>query len=223
MIPINKRHEPHQLMEYRKEPYASYRNMHGAPLHGSDDSETQKDVYSVVLNSLLEEQGYICAYCMRRIPDKDSKATIEHIVPQSVDPAMALDYRNMLAVCDGNRDARDDSMKTCDAHRGNTGLTVNPLYPQTLEGIRYRRDGRIYSTDEEINRDLDAVLNLNCVQRRLPENRKSALNVYLRRVKKEHPTGDIATYCERELERLQNQPRKLEYVGVIEDWLRRHR
>lgn len=222
MIAIHKNTEPNQLTEYRKMPDASYRNMHGAHLTAQDHRESQKDVYSVVLNSLLTEQGHLCAYCMQRIPEKDGKATIEHIVPQSADPARALDYHNMLAVCNGNRDARDDSMKTCDAHRGNTELTVNPLHPQTLNGVGYRRDGHIYSTDEEINHDLDVVLNLNCIQRRLPENRRSALDVYLRRIRKEHPTGDISVYCERELERLRSMPYKLPYVGVIEHWLERH-
>lgn len=217
MIPINKRPEPHQLIEYRKLPNASYRDMHGAHLHNM-----QMDVYSIVLNSLLEEQGYICAYCMQRITDIHGGATIEHIIPQSIDSTKALAYRNMLAVCNGNRTVHDDKMKTCDAHRGNAYLTVNPLHAETLSSIRYQSNGHIYSADESINRDLNEVLNLNCMQRRLPENRKSALDSYRARIIREYSTGDFAAYCEKELTRIQSMRYKLEYVGVIEDWLKRH-
>ncbi|TAD96752.1 MAG: TIGR02646 family protein, partial [Bacteroidetes bacterium] len=48
-------------------------------------------------DSLLRDQKYICAYCMRRISEDDMK--IEHFRSQSTHPDLDLDYRNMLAVC----------------------------------------------------------------------------------------------------------------------------
>lgn len=221
MIPIYKKPEPHLLTTYRKTSGASYQNMHGASVSGEGGHDTQ-DVYSVVLDSLMKEQGYICAYCMQRISNERGKATIEHIVPRSYARDKELDYRNMVAVCNGNRDARDNKIKTCDAHRGNAKMIVNPLDPTTLSGIGYRKNGKIYSTDERINQDLDVVLNLNCMERRLPENRKAALTTFQKGLQKKYPAGDISSYCRKELERLRRSECKMPYTGVIESWLEKH-
>lgn len=75
MIQIQKNREPRELTEYRQLPYASYQDMHGAsPERATPDGSTE-DVYTIVLNSLIQEQGCICAYCMRRIPENDAKST----------------------------------------------------------------------------------------------------------------------------------------------------
>mgnify|MGYP000655252347 CR=1 FL=1 len=64
-----------------------------------------------VRNLLMQEQGHLCAYCMRRIPDirileEDvdlSDVYIEHWQARSAvgdtTENKGLDYRNMLAVC----------------------------------------------------------------------------------------------------------------------------
>ena len=83
MIKINKGIEPVELTKYKQQPNASYRDMHGAPSGKSNSDGTPIDVYTIVLNRLIQEQGCICAYCMCRIPEKGKKATIEHIDPQS--------------------------------------------------------------------------------------------------------------------------------------------
>ena len=51
--------------------------------------------------SLLEEQSGLCAYCMRKLENKGKTTHIEHWYPLSKDKERALDYNNMLAVCDG--------------------------------------------------------------------------------------------------------------------------
>lgn len=228
MIWIQKKREPCELTEYRQLPHASYQDMHGAPTKRTAPDGSHKDVYSVVLNSLMQEQSYICAYCMRRIPERDTKlivkATIEHISPQSIEPGQALDYRNMLAVCNGNRDAQLNCNKTCDAHRGNTPLYVNPLKPDTLVTIQYKRDGTIYSDDPRVQHDLNDTLNLNSDgdNRRLKENRKKALQALSKHIKRKYPTGNIQAYCKHKLERLQNEAVKTEYVGILLYWLEKH-
>ena len=97
MIEIKKGKEPPALIAYRKTQYATYDDM-------------PKPVHDAVLRSLMQEQGYLCAYCMRRIPQKGKTppATIEHWDPQSKTCiAKALDYRNMLAVGNVNRGCGD--------------------------------------------------------------------------------------------------------------------
>mgnify|MGYP004437301451 CR=1 FL=1 len=44
--------------------------------------------------------------------------------------------------------------KTCDAHRGNTELTVNPFDELSVRKIKYKEDGSIYSDDADINKDV---------------------------------------------------------------------
>lgn len=98
------------------------------------------------------------------------------------------------------------------------------MKPDTLATIQYKHDGTIYSTDSRVQHDLNDTLNLNsdCDKRRLKENRKRTLQAFLYYIKKKYPTGSIQTYCKRELERLQNEAVKMEYVGILLYWLEKH-
>ncbi len=222
MIPIRKGREPNELLRYRLDKSAgepTYENM-------------PANVKEAVLESLMREQGYLCAYCMCRIPQDSSKhwppVTIEHINPQSgTNLATALDYDNMLAVCSGNRNSDNEQLMglgnarlTCDACRGNSALTVNPLDSRTLTAIHYKNDGTIYSDDSVINNDLNVTLNLNCDAIRLPETRKAAKEGLLKEVSKHR--SDIQNYIQRTLEHYQTASKKPPYVGILIDWLKRH-
>ena len=223
MIPIRKGREPNELLRYRLDKSAgepTYENM-------------PADVKEIVLESLMRDQGYLCAYCMCRIPQDTTKhwppVTIEHINPQScTDLASALDYRNMLAVCSGNRNPVDVALQnlgkerlTCDAHRQNTSMTVNPLLPYTLMGIKYKSDGTIYSVDENVNRDLDGTLNLNRKEVLLKESRKAARDELLVRAKAH--TADFKSFVEHTLEYLNTTTRKPPFAGVLIEWLEKKR
>jgi uncharacterized protein (TIGR02646 family) len=54
------------------------------------------EVKDAVLESLLREQGYLCAYTMVRI-ETAGECHIEHIIPQNQDRTKDLDYTNMAA------------------------------------------------------------------------------------------------------------------------------
>ncbi len=150
MIHIKKGREPMELIRYKKEKFAYYEGM-------------PKGVKEAVKISLLEEQGYLCAYCMRRIlPDT---MTIEHYNCQSdVSEQEALDYRIMLGVCLGNRGTKEHRVTKdemiCDAHRGNDPLKVNPQKASDISLIRYNGMGIIDSDDTDIEKDVDKTLNL---------------------------------------------------------------
>jgi len=226
MIEIKKGREPRALAVYRQKPDATYQDMHGAPTGRKNEDGSPETVYDVVLNRLMEEQGHLCAYCMRRIPEKKGwpRATIEHIAAQSKsDNQSALDYKNMLAVCSGNRNAGSDDGKTCDARRKNRDLDLNPLKPETLESIEYRHNGIIFSADQEINRQLNDVLNLNCKSLQLADCRKRALQKLINEIQKKYPEGDIKEYCKKQLKKYQEQEQyKVPYVGILIDWLKKH-
>lgn len=116
MIEIKKGREPDKLLRYRQQKGASFEDM-------------DKEVKDELLEKLLVEQGHICAYCMRRIPERRalpvgvSPVTIEHWFPRNPkskeDIGQGLNYRNMFAVCSGNRGCGEEEGLTCDASRGN--------------------------------------------------------------------------------------------------------
>lgn len=220
MINIKKGREPAELAEYRRLKGASYENMSG-------------QLKEIILEKLLREQGHLCAYCMRRIPETRRLpagvpgATIEHWFPRNPedkdDHGQSLDYKNMLAVCAGNRGCGDKENMTCDAKRGNDILKVDPRNEATLRSLTYTSNGRIKSSDTEIDRDLNVSLNLNCEAISLPENRKQVLNELIKNIKKTHPTGDISQYCKRRLEQLKNMDDpKIPFVGILIWWLEKH-
>ena len=105
---------------------------------------------------LLEEQHYLCAYCMSSIENKELHMSIEHLAPQSKCKEKVLDYRNYLGVCRGGADLPRNRSRCicCDASKGNQELqSVNPFDETQMNQIRYLSDGTLYyeqrDTDNE--------------------------------------------------------------------------
>ena len=169
MKKIVKQSEPISLIEHRSQPYADY------------DNYPDKDK---LRESLLEEQGYICCYCMSRITMRQMK--IEHWKPQSKYTCLQLDYKNLLGACKGNEGARPQKQH-CDTKKGQIEITINPIEEnQNCEGlIIYSSTGEIYSPNESINYDLDKTLNLNLDA--LVTKRKNELDLILEHLKKKFP------------------------------------
>ena len=215
MIEIKKGREPREL--------TGYKNIKDRPLPTYED--LPHDVKTEVLRCLLEEQGYLCAYCMRRIDESD--ATIEHIKPQNICSRMEkLDYHNMLAVCPGNGTATNDADKHCDKKRGSLRRELQPflrldVFKQGFSSlIQYSSHGTVFSSDDALNEDINLRLNLNCKAALLEKNRAAALQAYYANVNKRlggkaAPKG----FFESEREKLIGQKRKLPYLGVILFWL----
>ena len=161
MIYIKKGAEPKSLKEYRSQPNATY-----------EDFRDKDDIRE----ALLKEQGCLCAYCMSRI-SKD-KMKIEHWISQKSEEGdgeeKALDFHNMLGVCTGYMSSPHED-QTCDTHRGNIKLEVDPRSQESVAQIAYRADGTIYSENVLINRDLNETLNLNCERAYLKANREAAI------------------------------------------------
>ncbi len=113
--------------------------------------------------SLLKEQGYICAYCMRRIPVKDKnsneKSRIEHILcREKHDNNLKLNYQNMVICCPG---AIDDNFH-CDKLKANNDITFNLFQKEFIDTISYKtKDGEMNSSDIHHNTEIKNILNLN--------------------------------------------------------------
>lgn len=194
---IKKGKEPKSLTIYKKQNNAYY--------DGCNKLDIRK--------SLLDEQGYLCAYCMKRIDERNM--TIEHYNAQSkISSKEALNYNMMLAVCLGGR-GETFCNQTCDAHKGNTKLTVNPLSESSINLIKYKQDGTIYSDDPDINNDLNNTLNLNCGQSNLKENRKSVLDALKRYLSKMQSNG---TWKKQFLEKIKNKYETKNSNGKYEEY-----
>jgi len=167
MRAIDKGSEPVQLTEYRAQPGAEY--------DGPDFTPVKAHIRTV----LLKEQGSLCAYCMQRI--EAGTMRIEHWQSRSVYPSKQLDYKNLLACCDGN-EGSPPGQQHCDTRKGNSDLSLNPADPahQPRMQVRYTGDGTIGSSDTRFEGELDRVLNLNWT--RLKSNRKEVVNAVLKQL-----------------------------------------
>lgn len=113
---------------------------------------------------LIHEQHGLCAYCMRRIRD-DGHSRVEHFVPLSKDKNKAIDYENMLGVCDGTEQiiGHTENVLCCDARKGEEEIHTNPLDKIQMDKVAYDKKGRIFTNpaDEDMERDINEVLLLN--------------------------------------------------------------
>jgi len=130
---IIKKQEPKQFTQWKA-------------MANTDWQPTYKDmrgeVKHTVKNALMQEQGYICCYCERRLDEDDSH--IEHFMPQSdisVDP---LDFSNMLCSC--QKELLHGEPRHCGNLKGNwfdKMLLISPLEATCETKFRYTADGYI--------------------------------------------------------------------------------
>lgn len=204
MRAISKGSEPHALTQYRLTSHANY------------EDYTQKDA---LRSSLATEQGGICCYCMQRIRPTIGGMKIEHWHCQDMYPSEQLDYRNLLGACLGN-EGKPRSKQHCDTYKGNASLSRNPAHPaHRIENfVRYLSNGRIVSHDDQFNRELNDVLNLN--HPLLVNNRKAVLDSFTRSLPLQ--TLGRASW-QRKLNEWNGSTRGnlYEYCGVVVYWLRK--
>lgn len=204
MIYIEKGKEPESLTAYKKQKHAYF------------DGYKNKDD---VREKLLTEQGYLCAYCMRRIDMRHMK--IEHWYPENdLTEQEAQDYRNMLGCCEGHIEGTRGSDDTCDTQKGNAHITINPLDQSTLQHIKYRSSsGEIYSDNAEIDKDLNDTLNLNSDMHMLMLNRKRLLNQVIKELSRMKKDGvwskNILKKVKQKYENKDASGMKKEYAGIV--------
>ena len=217
MIVVRRGKEPNSLLQFRKQyPYAEY-------------EDTPSYVLKDIREQMWEEQKHLCAYCMRKI-DSPGVERIEHCRPRHPhdevehDKKATLDYKWMLGVCYGNSLTKGVNQEdtTCDAHRGNTELTINPFDELSVRKIKYKADGSIYSDDADINKDITETLNLNCEAVSLPETRKRVLMEEKCRIMKKckgKSQDAFVNELKRTYEKLVKERNLIPYCGIIISWL----
>lgn len=170
---IQKCSEPKILAEHRCHENACYENM-------------PKLARNRLICQLLEEQGYLCAYCMDRISSTTMK--VEHVASRHEYPELQLVYSNLVACCCGNESRENErhphSEQHCDTYKGSRSLSKNPAIPgdRIEESIQYDSQGRISSIDNIFDKELNDTLNLNIVK--LCNNRKSVRQAVIKKMSK---------------------------------------
>lgn len=137
-------------------------------------------------DALLKEQGYICAYCMRRIPCKDDNSydiiRVEHILSRKNHPdeEHVFGYNNLVACCTGAIGMSADSENLsannfhCDRKKCEQDVSFNLFSESFIETLSYNsKDGTIKSSNTQYNKEINEILNLNHCQ--LKRNRFEAL------------------------------------------------
>jgi uncharacterized protein (TIGR02646 family) len=161
MILINKKITPEAKRAINDVLKGHGKKAHFTDLKGPTAEEKEKNVEGgkiKVGKSLVLEQGYLCAYCMRRI-EKAEK--IEHWTAQKDlkdKPNETLNYDILLAVCSGETNENDTkTIQHCDTKRGNfkgdAELTINPTNAYLMRFIKYGKNGQMFfeSNDNELN------------------------------------------------------------------------
>ncbi|MEM9460176.1 MAG: TIGR02646 family protein [Myxococcota bacterium] len=191
-----------------------------------------------VRTALLDDQGYLCCYCMRRISPEKHRIKIEHHESQSSNPDRELDWNNLLVACSGGPKLRarrkDDKaarkiptdLQTCDTRKGNADITINPL-DSSVDDIEYLPNGQLGHPQPSLQEDIDQHLNLNVGF--LVEARKSARRAMIEALdrtlgsRKEWTRDKLTRY----LEGLRSASRLEPFFGLLEHdlnrWIARRR
>jgi len=163
MRAITKGAEPPSLTAHRQTPHCDY------------DNYADK---AALRHALVSEQRGICCYCMGRIRNGPTSMKIEHWQCRHWYQDKQLNYSNLLGACLGGN-GQPPHLQHCDTRKGDQDLKWNPADPShSIESrLRYEPDGSIRSNDDEFDRQLDQVLNLNLAF--LKNNRKGVLDAVL--------------------------------------------
>jgi uncharacterized protein (TIGR02646 family) len=152
---ITKGAECPALREWKRENATSPQNIHydnlGAPQRGP------------MLDTLVREQGGICAYTMKSISHVNHawQAHIEHILPRSLHPTHSVDWDNMVACVPNPREHADYGAKLKNGYDPAVSPFVNPI--RNVAGhFRFRENGEVEGRTEAGRVTVsDKVLHLN--------------------------------------------------------------
>jgi uncharacterized protein (TIGR02646 family) len=134
---IKKSEEPQSFTAWKK-----LANDDWQPIWDNFSKPQKIDVH----DSLLQEQGFICCYCGRRITRENSH--IEHLKPRKTYQNLALEYTNLLASCQRERERKEPLH--CGSKKDewyDEHLMVSPLDINCSEFFRYTEDGQILATE----------------------------------------------------------------------------
>ncbi|MEY4905056.1 MAG: hypothetical protein RLZZ292_2871 [Bacteroidota bacterium] len=157
----------------------------------ADDNTKEIFVKTDLWLQLCREQGYICAYCGRRLDL--NKQRIEHLEVKSKNIANTLDYDKLAAVCDSTN---NEEGTHCDVKRGPDPIFVYPTQKNCENRIFYDINGYAIGQDAEATTTitvlgLNANSNLVRDRKKYYQNAKVVIDAYLRK----HSFKKDAKFC----------------------------
>ncbi len=175
---IQKGRPPKSLVEFAKKKFATY---NGIGFPGEEWS-----------TKLLQEQGYLCAFTMKRIK-KTGLGNMKraHIIPQNGTKEVDLNHNNVVACCMGNEGKPPKATYADTRQKNKPLLYISPLSHNCEILIKYRKNGEITCDNEELRNELvdepsrdyfGSLLNLN--HRDLVEGRVGVFNAVVRMLNK---------------------------------------
>lgn len=96
---------------------------------------------------LLEEQGYLCIYCQKKLNKKS--ISIEHIRPKAIYGKLTYDYFNLAISC-------KDNSRTCDPKKNNR-LLLEYHKCDIEKEIDYNLNGELSSMNENLKKDIKTL------------------------------------------------------------------
>jgi len=123
-------------------------------------------IKQVVKAALMQEQGYLCCYCERRLTDSDSH--IEHFKPQKDPTVDPLDFNNLLCSC--QKDLDQGEPRHCGNSKGSydANLLVSPLDSTCEARFMFTADGYVQTA---IETDAIAQTTIDVLQLDIPKLR----------------------------------------------------
>ena len=144
------------------------------PAYDSMGSSIKTDVKK----ALMQEQGFLCCYCERRLIDEDSH--IEHFKPQSDNETDPLDYCNLLCSCQNRMNKGEPR------HCGNlkedwfdAALLISPFEPDCENRFTFTADGGIRAAEPGDRAARTSMIKLGLGIPKLNDLRKKAIEPFI--------------------------------------------
>ncbi len=180
---ITKTTEPKSLTAYRST--ISHKNLEDSNIYEDFKEKTKEQCRENradnLRKQLLQEQGYICCYCMSRIDCDNSK--IEHFRPQTKNRDVQIDYQNLFIACSGGEGSKAKG-QFCDTKKGEKDLNSIDLLSSIEDSVNYTKSAKnisITSNDKSIDKEINDILNLNVMV--LSRNRKEVYDRVMKNLK----------------------------------------
>jgi hypothetical protein len=114
---------------------------------------------------------------MQRIHNSSKSTKIEHFSPRKDKNEKRYlefnkNYLNLIATCKGNEGVK--GKEHCDTLKKKQKISISPLKKRCEELVKFDPDGKVYSLDEKIDKELNEILGLN--QRHIVEERRKLLD-----------------------------------------------
>lgn len=183
MRQIRKNPEPSHFVRWK----ADFKAANGRDATYND---LESRAYVRLKKSLLEEQGYICCYCEKRIGKEPymTDCDIEHFMPRNPDKkyltqaecdycrAAQMEYSNLFVSCKGENAYSTDHCNHKKDNWFDFAKCISPTDVRIRDLFGFKLNGRIFSKTS-LGKEMENHLNLNSYI--LVEQRKAALDTVL--------------------------------------------